>query len=94
MPPTIQYSDFRWPRYKAMQRIRWRLSIESIMENQVRVAGLVLLSLKFLGFKKTTKLIMVMMRAYKKGKKAILRSCFCRISFFILFIIFQLLLIE
>ena len=74
MPPTIQKSDFRWPRYKARQRIRWRLSTISIIENHVKVAGLVLLSLKFFGFKKTTKLIIVIIRAYMKGTKAILRS--------------------
>jgi len=75
IPPTIQYSDFRWPRYKAMHRMRCILSIKSIIENQVRVAGLVLLSLKFFGLKKTIKLIIVIMRAYTKGKKAILISC-------------------
>ena len=87
MPPTTHFSDFRCPRYKARQRIKWRLSSKSIIENQLRVAGLVLLSLKFFGLKKTIKLIMVMMRAYTKGTKATLMSCFYRISFFILFII-------
>lgn len=62
-PPNIQYSDFKWPRNKARESIRWGLSSKSIKENQNRVAGLVLLSLKLLGLEKTTKLIRVIKRA-------------------------------